>query len=263
MKKFVLLVLVLIMPFWGITEPNCDIYKSENNQPCYEACLLATNAEGPQGWRSSQEDFDRAIKQCPMLDYAYMEKAVPYLKRGDFITWKRLIDKAVEINPSSYLGYRGWCRYQFLRDYKGAIRDFEQLEKLLPIEIGQSQNGDYHLTIAKALCYKGIGQKEKAMAIIEHQLGKKNYSPGLYDYLHLGILKMETGRMLEAISWLNKSISENDYFAEAYYYLAKANEEEGNLKLMQENLRKAKTFYDKGYRMKDPYTHPMDKIFLS
>ncbi|MFM7859656.1 MAG: tetratricopeptide repeat protein [Flammeovirgaceae bacterium] len=257
------MLLLWMIPFSGITEPNCNVYKMDNNLPCYEACVLATEGGGVQGSRTSQENFDQAIAQCPALDYAYMEKSVPYLKRGDFITWKKHIDKAVELNPTLHLGYRGWCRYQFLRDYSGAIRDFEQLEKLLPLEIGYSQNGDYHLTIAKALCYKGLGKKQKAVEIIETQLNKKGYSPGLYEYLHLGVLKMELGDLDDAIRWLNKSISTNDYFAEAYFYLAEVHKAKKSPKLQEENLIKAKQYYKKEYRRKDPYVHPMDQIFLT
>ncbi len=262
-RVMVVVLLLCLIPISGITEPNCNVYKMENNMPCYEACVLATEGGGAQGSRISQQKFDQAIAQCPALDYAYMEKSVPYLKRGDFISWKKLIDKAVELNPTLHLGYRGWCRYQFLRDYSGAIRDFEQLEKLLPLEIGYSQNGDYHLTVAKALCYKGLGKKQKAVEIIETQLNKKGYSPGLYEYLHLGVLKMELGELDDAISWLNKSTSTNDYFAEAYFYLAQVYRAKNSPKLQGENLIKAKEYYIKGYRRKDPYVHPMDKIFLT
>lgn len=144
-----------------------------NNQPCYEACVTATEGEAGQGTKASQLQFDKAIELCPSFDYAYFEKAVPYLKRGDFITWRKLIDKAVELNPTGHLGYRGWCKYQFIRDYRGAIRDLEKLDSLTSFDIGYSINGDYQLNIAKALCYKALGQKTKAIEIIENQITQK------------------------------------------------------------------------------------------
>lgn len=30
-----------------------------------------------------------------------------------------------------------------------------------------------------------------------------------------------------------------------------------------ENMEKAKTYYLKGYKRFDPYTHPMDKVYLA
>ena len=94
---------------------NCSVFESPN---CKEACELVKKAEQYQGLNYSQMAFDEAIKLCPSFDYAYREKSVPYLKRGDFVTWKKLIDKAVELNPKQNLGYRGWCQYQFLRNFQ-------------------------------------------------------------------------------------------------------------------------------------------------
>ncbi len=192
-----------------------------------------------------------------------MEKSVPYLKRGDFISWKKLIDKAVALNPREHLGYRGWCRYQFLRDYEGAIRDIEKLDSMTIHDIGYSVNADYHLNIAKALCYKALGQKNKAIEIIENQLAQKDYSPLTYDYFHLGVLKMETGDTDGGIAYLNKSIEFNDYLAEPYYYLGLIYKKQNMISEFKEYMEKAKAYYLKGYKRFDPYTHPMDKIYLA
>ncbi len=261
--KGVCIILIIISAFQTYAQPNCNVYKMNNNQPCYEACLTATEGELGQGTKASQLQYDKAIEMCPTFDYAYLEKSVPYLKRGDFVTWKILIDKAVELNPAGRLGYRGWCRFQFLRDYKGAIEDLERLSTLNEFDIGYSQNGDYHLNIAKALCYKAIDQKSKAIEIIEEQLARKGYSPMIYDYLHLGVLKMETGDVNGAIDCLNKSISYNDYLAEPYYYLGLIYKNQKLKMQSREAFGKAKTYYLKGYKRFDPYTHPMDKIYLA
>jgi tetratricopeptide (TPR) repeat protein len=261
--KILLLTSLTTISLYSYSQPNCNVYLYNKDEPCYKACVLATEGEGRQGSKESQLKFDSAIKLCSDFAYAYREKSVPYLKRGDFITWKKLIDKAVEINPMENLGYRGWCRFQFVRDYQGAIADLEKLDAMTDFEIGYSVNGDYQLNIAKALCYKAIGQKEKAIEIIEKQLSEKNYSTGLYDYFHLGVLKMETGETEKAISILKKSISTNDYFAEPYYYLALIYKKQKLVKEFKENMEKAKTYYLKGYKRFDPYTQPMDKIYLA
>ena len=260
MRVFLLSSLTIIS-FYNFGQPNCNVYKYNNNEPCYKGCILATEGEGPQGSKESQIKFDSATKLCPNFDYAYREKSVPYLKRGDFITWKKLIDKAVAVDPMANLGYRGWCRFQFVRDYQGAIADLEKLDSLTNFDIGYSANGDYQLNIAKALCYKAIGQKKKAIEIIEKQLSEKGYSPMLYDYFHLGVLKMEVGETEQAISILKKSISTTDYFAEPYYYLALIYKKQKLPKEFKENMAEAKARYLKGNKRFDPYTQPMDKIY--
>lgn len=218
--------------------------------------------EFEQGSRESQQHFDRAIELCPSFDYAYFEKAVPYLKRGEFITWKILIDKAVDLNPTEHLGYRGWCRYQFLADYNGAIKDIEKLSSIVTYDIGYSINGDYHLNIARALCYKGIGQIEKAIEIIEKQLSVKNYNALPYDYLHLGVLYLETGDHQKAITHFKKQLEINDYLAEIHYYLALAYKGSSNQTDYIKSLAKAKEYYLAGKKRTDSYIDPMDKIYL-
>lgn len=261
--KRLLIILPLIFPSTIYSQPNCNVYKVNNDEPCYNACVLAIEAERYQWAREAQVKFDEAVQLCPKLDYAYLEKSVPFLKSGNFIEWKRLFDKAVEINPLGRLGYRGWCRFQFIRDYAGAIKDFETLDSLTSFDIGYSQNGDYQLNIVKALCYKAIGQKSKAIEIIENQLAQKGYTPMTYDYLHLGVLKMETGDTAGGIEYLKKSISFNDYLAEPYYYLGLIYKKKHLTKEFRENMEKAKAYYLKGYKRFDPYTHPMDKVYLA
>src|SRR5882757_2487796 len=105
------LILFLISTMFSLRlkgQPNCNYYHLLGDSLCFQACELATNASMRQGSRESQEQFDRAISLCPKLAFAYFEKAVPYLKRGQLTVWKTLIDKAVELDPVLYLGYRGW-----------------------------------------------------------------------------------------------------------------------------------------------------------
>jgi len=215
-----------------------------------------------QGSYSSQKHFDKSIALCNNFGYSYMEKAVPYLKRGQFIEWKKLIDKAVAINPKEYLGYRGWCRLQFLRDYEGTIKDIESLKRITKYDIGYCQTGDYHLNIALALCYKEIGQIEKAKKIFYKHLNSEITSVDLYDYYHLGILEYELGNYTKALKCFEKQIKENDYMGETYFFIAKAYLKLKITEKYQLNLIKAKEYYEKGLYRTDTYTETIDKVYL-
>ncbi|WP_336667476.1 tetratricopeptide repeat protein [Elizabethkingia anophelis] len=260
LKKYYLNIFIsIISSIMFKAQINCNSY---NNSDCKKACELVNLAEQYQGYRDSQIAFDKAIELCPNFDYAYREKSVPYLKRGDFITWKKLIDKAVELNPKANLGYRGWCQYQFLRNYKAAINDIEEFEKIIGTDnIGCSQNGNYNLIIVKALCYKGIGEKKKAIEIIERQLSSKNYQTMLFDFYHLGVLYYEEGKYSKAKEFLNRQIENGDYYAEPYYYLGLINLKENNMDLAKKNTEKSLLYYSRSKFMKDKYAHIMDKIY--
>lgn len=243
---------------------NCEYYY-KGDKKCIEACKLAVEAEREliQGSKLSQSIFDEAIKMCPRLDFAYKEKAVPYLKRGDFITWKKLIDIAVEINPEANLGYRGWCKYEFLRDYEGAIEDLVRLKGIKGTDVGYCQSGDYHLDIILALCYKSLGNTGTAIDLIENRISSKNYFPMKYDYLHLGVLYIQNGDSDKAIRFLSKQINDVGYYAETYYYLALVYFNMGESDLYKKNIMKSKDFYENGKMLSNPYGTVMDKIFYS
>lgn len=257
--------LLLLIPF-SVTyaQPNCEAYKYLGDMVKYEACKKAMEIKGHyQFSKEYQTILDEAIKIDPTFDYPYWAKSVAYLKSGDFVTWKKLIDKAVELNPKERLGYRGWCRYQFFRDYEGAIRDIEKLDSLVTYDIGQSQNGTYHLNVAKGLCYKAIGEKEKAINIIEEQIKLKEAEDfiGAYDYFHLGVLYLETNDPEKALAEFENQTEHNE-IAENQYYSALAYKALQNPDEYKTGLERAKMLYLEGNKLSDPYSSPMDKIYL-
>lgn len=261
MKKTLTLLLGLLL-YWNLyAPPNCELYKE--HAACYRACneaMMAIRFE--QGSYQSQQYFDQSIASYPDFAYSYMEKGVPFLKRGLFVEWKKLIDKAVELSPEEYLGYRAWCRFQFLRDYEGYIADIEQLKSLVNYDIGHCQTGDYHLNIVLAICYKEIGDYDKARALFLEQLNSKNYSVGSYDYYHLGVLEYQTGQYEKAIAYLDQQIEMNDYLAETYYFKALAYKKLNQLDLYAQQLAKAEDYYRKGNFRIDTYVEMPDKIYL-
>ena len=247
----------------NIVAQNCNAYKWEGNLKKYEACKKQKEAyQFYQFSKKHQELLDEAIKIDSTYDNAYWAKSIAYLKSGDFLSWKPLIDKAVELNPKMHLGYRGWCRYQFFRDYKGAIADIEEFEKITNNEVGYCQNGNYHLLIAKAICYKAIREKDKAIEIIENYLIKNENESDLFNFYHLGVLYFEKGEYNKALKnfkeqEINNNISENQYYMSLCYKAKKEYDE------YKKRITLAKTTYIDGYFMHDPYSQQYDKVYLS
>lgn len=263
MKSFSFLIWLLPISL-VFSQPNCEAYKYYGDTLKYKACKKAMGIKGfYQFSKEYQTVLDESLEIDPTFDYAYWAKSIAYLKSGDFVTWKKLIDKAVEYNPKDHLGYRGWCRYQFFRDYLGAIKDIEKLDSLVDYDIGYSQNGTYHLNIAKGLCYKAIREKGKAIKIIEDQikLNEEDNFIGAYDYIHLGVLYLETEQYKKAIDMFKKQSQRNE-LAENQYYLALTYQKLDNNTELKSGLEKAKELYIEGKKMSDPYSNPMDKIYL-
>jgi len=254
-QRYYLSFLLLIVYTNTIAQVNCNAIEGED---CKKACELYNWASDRQGSRESQEAFDKAIGLCPTFSNAYMEKAVPYLKNGDFITWKLLIDKAVALDPKMHLGYRGWCRFQFLRDYTGTIHDLEEFKKYYPEDLGRSLNGDYNLEIIRALSYSALGEKDKAVHLIENLLASKNYFKGLFDHYQLGVTYFELGRYDKALENFEKQSKEFD-FAENIYFKSKVSKIRNKDYLDLKRL--ALRTYDEGKIMKDVYTHHFNKVY--
>ena len=241
--------------------PNCYLY--EQDQSCFAACKEAEKAiTFPQGSRASQEHFDKSIALCPSFDYSYYEKAVPYAKRGLIKEWKIMIDKAVAINPVENLPFRGWYHFFFMHNYEAAIRDIEELEKLVNYDIGYTGDGMYHLNIMKALCWKGLGKIRLAISIIEKQLEKEDHDIGTYDFLHLGVLYLELQEYEKALSYLNKQTDFGDV-SEVYYYKALSYKGLRDTNQFKLYLESALDYYKDGMSMSNSYRPLVDKIYLT
>lgn len=250
-----------LLPVLLFSQPNCNAFLYKGDSLQYKACKEAEKAEKYyQFQREFQEIYDNAIKICPKFAYAYREKSTAYLKSGDFLTWKRLIDKAVECDTLYNLGYRAWCRFQFFRDYKGAIQDIEKLDSLVDSNIGYSINGDYHLNIAKGICYSAINEKEKAIEIFEKQLNTKDYTAGLYDYYQLGVTYYEIKDYANALKCFENQSNRNE-FADNLYYKCKIYKILGDEIQYKKYKEKATSLYQKNLKMFDPYTRHYNSVY--
>ena len=263
MKKLSILLLLLLPTASSFIHyrPNCEAYR-HMGEACFQACQWSHTAiRYRQGSRQSQEYFDKSLDLCPDFAYSWHEKAVPYLKRGSFVDWKAMMDKAVDLEEEQRLGYRAWCRYQFLRDYQGALEDMERLEEIMMgQDIGYAQNGDCHLLVAKALCYKGLNQPTKAIQTLEAFVSDPNFFAMPYDFLHLGVLYFEAKRYSQAEQTLLKQAEVNPQLADNYYYLAQVKLAQGDLKSAKNYVQQAQELYDQELYRKDVYTTPMDAV---
>jgi len=260
MKYFPLL--TLLLPISLNAQPNCNAYLYQADTLQYEACKIAEEVTNSyyQFSKEYQEGMDEALQICPYFAYAYREKAAAYVKSGDFLTWKNLIDKAVKYDPIGYLGVRASLRYKFFGDYLGAINDIDSLERLISYDIGATSNGTYHLNIVKGICYKELGNKEKAIELIQSQIDTESYI-GAFDFLHLGVLHLEMKNYDNAIEAFRKQSIQND-LAENHFYLALLYKEIGEFEKCIDELEKAQSQYLEGYKMHDPYNALIDEIDL-
>jgi len=263
MKAFALISL-LFTALSVHSQPNCNAYTGE----CRKACEVFNQSERlNQGSLRAHVLFDSAIQLCPTFAFAWHEKSVGYLKNGEFLQWRKYMDEAVKLSPNIFLSNRGWCRFKFLHDYEGALADLQENKRINKNNNAWSNDGDYDLTVVMALCYRELGETEKALALFKEYFYEKEVvkstglGTGAYDYLHYGVTLMKAGKKNEAAAAFKKQISVYEQFPDTYYYLALLlpKSDPG----YQSNLLTALSYMEAGYSRKDPYCEALDEVYPS
>ena len=258
-----IVITIVFFPLLGLAQTNCDVYK---DAPHKIACELYNDAiRYSQGSRQSQTIFLKSIKACSSFAPSLNEMSVPYLKRGEFYTWKMLIDQAVKSDPQ-YLSTRGWCLFKFLRDYRNSFADLKRLYDLNERHPGYSGDGDYDLRIVMALDQRELGNYKLSIQYFDEciadNIGKNEV--GLFDYLHRGVTKFKSKDYNAALKDLLLETKKYEKLADTYYYLALTYFKLNLPEKAEQTLLKAKDLYvNSGYHRNDPYCEELDQVYLS
>lgn len=257
------LLLLTLLPLAGFSQTNCEAFLFLGDTLKYEACKIGEKSRGYYQFDQRFHDiYDEARAVCPEWSGAYRAKSTAYLKSGDFLNWKILIDKAVDLDFKLHLGYRAWCRYQFFRDYEGAITDLETLLSKTNYNIGYATNGDCHLKIALAIWYSAVGRKNKSIQTFTDFMNEEDYSPGKFDYFQLGAVYYQVKDYANALLYFNKQSYYNE-LADNAYYKGQVFKKLGKTKEYQIEKEKALQLMEEGKRLFDVYTHHENQIFIS
>ena len=215
----------------------------------------------PQGTQFSQFVLSTLIGDFPNYSDAFLEKSVPYNKRGLYYEGFKLLNNAVDLNPKEHLGYRGWMKLNKLKDYQGAIKDFKKLDSL---------NSDYFdvnggsINYLLATAYQGIGNADESMFFYKKlfEENKNNYPIFPISYVNYGILLDRKGLHKEAIEQFNTALEKTDNkLSEAYYNKALAYKKLGVGDSADFFFNKALSSYDQGYKIKDIYNETFNELY--
>lgn len=266
MKRRYLFLYFCLVGFSAKGQQNCDTY---TDSICSLACRLYNLAGTfPQGSRSSQEYFDSTIRLCPGMAAAWREIGVPYLKRGDFVTWRKYIDKAVALQPDRFLDIRGWCRFKFLRDYEGALEDLKRFDSLTHFSSKHTGDGTYSLNVVMALCERELGNYSKASLYFSKGIDSIFYTKGkdfigLFDFLHRAVLKLRQQDYTGALSDLDKQEKLCRNYVETSYYKGIAYRSVGKHRQAKQQFEKAARLYKEGFHLTDVYCEMLDTVYPS
>ena len=216
-------------------------------------------AEYSQGSYFSQTMFE--ILKFQHADYSkvYVEQSVAFNKRGEYAKGFDLLDKGVELDPELHLGYRGWIKLRKLRDYDGALNDFNRLDSLTPkfVDAPWGENIDF----LRGECY--FGKKNYKKAIENFNINVANNKEDwvdIYTFVYLGLCEYELGNYEKSISEFERALKQYEFTPESNFGIAKAFEKLGEVDKARENLLKAEK--NIGYKRNDDYNEFLNEIYL-
>ncbi len=198
-----------------------------------------------------EANWDSLIAICPNIADAYQEKAIPYLKSGDYAEAFELEDRAVELDPERWIAYRGFLHCIFTKNYEKALIDFQLAEQLVP----NASVMDHTYSFFCGLAYLETGALEEAEKMfikdIEQQKSRgKDNDIHFNSLLYLGIVQFEKKDFLEAERNLKECLKYYSQLPEANYFLGQLLKTIGNPD-SDLYFKKAKEYFNEGYSMNE------------
>jgi tetratricopeptide (TPR) repeat protein len=201
-----------------------------------------------------QSYCDSLLIICPQIAYAYRQKAIPYIKNGDYEKAFVLNNRAVELQPKEWTAYRGFLKCIFTKDYEGAIIDFQKAQQLTP----NGYEMDHTYFFYEGLCNLELGNYPNAEKNLKQDIlvqtggGKENEINAHFNsFLYLGLVYYEMKDYEKAKEYLLKSLNAYKELPEANYYLAMIYKKENNPELRKKYLLNAKQSKKEGYSMNE------------
>lgn len=195
---------------------------------------------------------DSVIALCPNIAYAYQHKAVPYLKNGEDEKAFALIDKAVELDPHTWMSYRGFCKCIFTKDYEGAISDFQQAQQIFP----GAYEMDHSYFFWQAVSYLELRNYPEAEKNFKKDLqmetnGDTTKTAHFNSLFYFGVLYYEMKHYDLAKTYLLKCLTQYKQHPIANYYLAMVYKEQRNYAFEKQYLEIAREAFKQGYSINE------------
>lgn len=191
-----------------------------------------------------------------------------YKKRGEHLEAMKILNEAVRRdilnNSTDALEYRAWSLLYYYRDYEGAIRDIETIERMS----GQIYNVCWGepCGFQKGQAYYQLSQFDNAIEafntvnIEEKKLGfdiAQNY----YLFYYLGRAYHRKKEYKDAIRFYNKVLEIDNEFSEAIFYIGKAYIDDDSINLAIPFIEEAYKLIKKDKKISEPYIERFDELF--
>lgn len=197
-----------------------------------------------------QEWIDKGLEKDSTIAYLWQQKALPYWKSRRYELAIACYDRAVLYDRKKWLSRLAFLKCVFAKQYTSALLDIEAYHT----EYGETYENDHTLSFYEALCYIGLAEFEKAIAILKPQIENEEAKKGkdwvhFIDRFYLSICHYELGNYELAVEQFDLILDEYENFSDAQFwkgkcltYLEKETEGKELMKIGFENYKKGLTF---------------------
>lgn len=200
MKLYLSFLMLLILSFDSIGQDNNEQPWKKYNYNTFD-------------W---QNTIDSIIKINPNNAYLWQQKAMPYFKNGDYYNGMKNLNQAVKLDTASWLGYRGFMKCIFLKDYTNAITDFKQIIKKQPNAYEMDHSYYFYIGIS----YLKLNSLDSAEKYLNVCLSKPKERTHYLDWYYSGILKFKQDNHIKALEYFEVCLNESSRLNDANFYKA-------------------------------------------
>ena len=256
--SLVLLIAGGMMAMWSCDNLSNELYThlDPNERRKLSSDYLALGKALGGGTPRSMRALEKATRIFPENELVWLELAYPYLYAGKYEEWNYHMNKAIELNPQTWQGLRGYQKLYFLRDYGGALYDLDATDTLTIDKTDYAGRQSVHYL--RGLCYLGLKDYKLATDFLEKYLEDESSKTGTIDidpmaYVYLGIIENEKQDYRSALEVLTKATAEKYSLADAHYHSAYAHFMLGNIDDASEQISIARERYEEKEYNKSQY----------
>jgi len=195
----------------------------------------------------------------------WRERGIPYLKRGIASGYMPNYEKCVLYDSLGWQGWRGYCTLYFYRDYKRALKDFNELDVRTPnfVDHPQGTSIDY----MRGICYLQMEEPQKALEYFDKHLAAQKKDIG-YKYVYAvtfvlkGMSHIKLNQMEEAQKAFELGVQYNEKNADLEYQLAKILFQKEAYQESLKWIEKAKDSFNEGFYNYRPYVEEFYQVYL-
>jgi tetratricopeptide (TPR) repeat protein len=219
-----------------------------------------------QGSPEEQWALQKAIDADPTFAPAWMQKSIAFNKRGLYAEGFRLLQPAVDLSPTEYLGYRGYVKLYMMRDYEGAIKDLVRLDSLTPAIQDAPWGEDIDLTLG--IAYLQLKDWTRAEDYFRQSINAISEEVGvdwvdIRTYYFLGLSLQQQERFPEAIAQFYKAIEGDPNYTEAHYAMGRCLKRTDQPDSARYYLQRSDSLFQRGYLYTNKYYEMPGQVYRS